>query len=170
MTYFRDKKQTVEKCLCLDMKFVDREAYLKAWFATEQVSWFSDFYQQELYRVELEIIHDGKKQKGLSISHFDLKADKIVYDQTVKFKSMKLASGGERWYFLCPGKGCGKRVNILYLPPGERDFACRDCHDLTYKSCQENIRKPVLLQEVGRIRVIQSEVVKAVNRFYRRNG
>ena len=43
MSYFRDKKQTVEQCLFLDMKFVNREAFLKAWFATEQVSWFSDF-------------------------------------------------------------------------------------------------------------------------------
>lgn len=37
--------------------------------------------------------------------------------------------GGKRPWWVCPD--CGKRVAILY---GGRRFACRHCHDLTYKS------------------------------------
>jgi hypothetical protein len=48
--------------------------------------------------------------------------------------------GGARRYLSCPfvseGECCDNRVRILYLPPGERRFGCRKCHDLTYESSQ----------------------------------
>ena len=31
-----------------------------------------------------------------------------------------------------------RRVRKLYLPPRGRYFGCRQCHDLTYTSCQES--------------------------------
>ena len=40
--------------------------------------------------------------------------------------------GGRRAWFLCPAKGCGRRVAILY---GGEVFACRHCHRLVY-TCQ----------------------------------
>jgi len=40
--------------------------------------------------------------------------------------------GGRRAWFLCPAKGCGRRVAILY---GGLIFACRHCHKLAYQ-CQ----------------------------------
>lgn len=50
--------------------------------------------------------------------------------------------GGRRWWFRCPltseGVPCCRRVAKLYLPPGERYFGCRICHDLTYRSCQKS--------------------------------
>jgi hypothetical protein len=39
--------------------------------------------------------------------------------------------GGQRAWWLCPGKGCGRRVALLY---GGLRFECRHCHDLAYKS------------------------------------
>lgn len=42
--------------------------------------------------------------------------------------------GGERHWFLCPTKGCGRRVAILY---GGTVFACRHCHRLAYPSQRE---------------------------------
>jgi hypothetical protein len=43
--------------------------------------------------------------------------------------------GGQRVYFRCPARGCGRRVAILY---GGRIFACRRCHDLAY-DCQKEL-------------------------------
>jgi len=43
--------------------------------------------------------------------------------------------GGERVYFRCPARGCGRRVSILY---GGRIFACRRCYDLAY-DCQREL-------------------------------
>ena len=50
--------------------------------------------------------------------------------------------GGRRWWFECPllvgDRECGRRAGKLYLKG--RYFGCRDCHDLTYQSCQESHR------------------------------
>jgi len=43
--------------------------------------------------------------------------------------------GGLRWWFGCPR--CGRRAGKLFLPPGARRFACRQCHNLTYESVQD---------------------------------
>jgi hypothetical protein len=42
--------------------------------------------------------------------------------------------GGQRPWFLCPARGCGRRVAILY---GGGIFACRHCHQLAYPSQRE---------------------------------
>lgn len=42
--------------------------------------------------------------------------------------------GGERPWFLCPARGCGRRVAILY---GGAIFACRRCYQLAYDSQRE---------------------------------
>jgi len=42
--------------------------------------------------------------------------------------------GGQRPWFLCPVKGCGRRVAILY---GGGIFACRPCYQLAYPSQRE---------------------------------
>ncbi|WP_071672701.1 hypothetical protein [Nioella nitratireducens] len=43
--------------------------------------------------------------------------------------------GGARQWFLCPARGCGRRVALLY---GGAIFACRQCHDLAYPSQRED--------------------------------
>ena len=40
--------------------------------------------------------------------------------------------GGRRAWFLCPARGCGRRVAVLF---GGSIFACRHCHKLAYQ-CQ----------------------------------
>ena len=42
--------------------------------------------------------------------------------------------GGNRPWFLCPARGCGRRVAILY---GGGIFACRHCYQLAYPSQRE---------------------------------
>ena len=39
--------------------------------------------------------------------------------------------GGHRTWFLCPARGCGRRVAILYAG---NIFACRHCYGLAYHS------------------------------------
>ena len=54
------------------------------------------------------------------------------------------ARGGVRWWFVCPGPGCGKRVGKLYLPWGGTEWRCRGCHSLTYVSQQDSRRVDLL--------------------------
>lgn len=42
--------------------------------------------------------------------------------------------GGQRLWFLCPARGCARRVAILY---GGDIFACRQCYQLAYPSQRE---------------------------------
>jgi hypothetical protein len=42
--------------------------------------------------------------------------------------------GGQRPWFLCGD--CGRRVAVIYAKG--KDFACRHCKSLTYRSCQES--------------------------------
>jgi len=51
--------------------------------------------------------------------------------QTVFLTATPCHYGGERVWFLCPSRGCGKRVAILYLT---NVLACRDCLNLAYLS------------------------------------
>lgn len=44
--------------------------------------------------------------------------------------------GGCRPWFLCPARGCGRRVAILY---GGGIFACRHCCNLAYASSREGL-------------------------------
>jgi hypothetical protein len=44
--------------------------------------------------------------------------------------------GGERHWFLCPARGCGQRVAVIY---GGGIFACRKCHQLAYPSQREDL-------------------------------
>jgi hypothetical protein len=43
--------------------------------------------------------------------------------------------GGERPWFLCPARGCGQRIAVIY---GGGIFACRKCHQLAYPSQSED--------------------------------
>ena len=68
---------------------------------------------------------------------------------------------GRVWWFLCPsctGHNAGLRRARLYLPAGASRFACRDCHDLSYRSsqdkaawCREGKRPDCLRKRLSRL-------------------
>jgi hypothetical protein len=64
--------------------------------------------------------------------------------QTLHLVRVPCRYGGERPYFLCPGKlggnACGRRVTKLYN--GGRYFLCRHCYHLTYASqCEDYLMR-----------------------------
>lgn len=58
-----------------------------------------------------------------------------VVTQQVPIEWTPCRYGGRRPWFLCPAPGCGRRVATLY---GRRDFRCRHCCNLAYRSQLEN--------------------------------
>jgi len=46
--------------------------------------------------------------------------------------------GGRRAWFLCPARGCGRRVALLYIG-SSGIFACRHCYKLAYVSQRETV-------------------------------
>jgi hypothetical protein len=71
----------------------------------------------------------------------------VSYDVPIAWTACHF--GGRRPWFVCPGRGCGRRVLHLYLR-GDY-FLCRHCHDLTYSSRQEGSGHAELLR-VQRVR------------------
>lgn len=60
--------------------------------------------------------------------------DKAHRDVKVNLSWYSPGFGGRRYFFVCPL--CGRRMRTLHFRFGE--IACRLCHDLTYRSCNEN--------------------------------
>jgi hypothetical protein len=49
------------------------------------------------------------------------------------------ATGGQRWWWKCPG--CGRRCESLYLTRGRDRLACRQCCQLVYRSQYRHQRR-----------------------------
>ena len=54
----------------------------------------------------------------------------------VRLERTRCHYGGERVWFLCPARGCGRRVAILYC---HRYFVCRHCLGLVYESQRQSV-------------------------------
>ncbi len=59
--------------------------------------------------------------------------------------------GGKRAWFICPARGCGRRVAILY---GGAIFACRHCHQLAYDTQNQTVHSRAL----GRTQAIRMKL------------
>ena len=74
---------------------------------------------------------------------------------SIDLSTTRLANGGLRWWFLCPSNTlldlpCRRRVGKLFLPVTSIYFKCRNCHRLTYDSCQNSRRFDSLAAYMGR--------------------
>jgi hypothetical protein len=58
--------------------------------------------------------------------------------------------GGQRVWFRCPAKDCGRRAAVIYLG-GSGIFACRQCYQLVY-ACQREYKDYRALRRADRIR------------------
>ena len=58
--------------------------------------------------------------------------------------------GGQRAWLLCPARGCGRRVALLYIG-GSGIFACRHCYRLAYE-CQRDTDDDRAMRRADRIR------------------
>jgi hypothetical protein len=84
---------------------------------------------------------DGDKYIQFQYTQTDRDTDKKEeFDYKVNLTATPCNYGGVRYWFICPlyknGVYCGRRVGTLYKR-GDY-FGCRHCHDLTYRSKNEN--------------------------------
>lgn len=75
-------------------------------------------------------------------------------EQMIRFVPTRLPYLGVRWWISCSidrnGRACGSRRRMLYLPPGQRYFGCRDCHGITYQSCRNSHRDDAVFDLLSR--------------------
>jgi hypothetical protein len=70
----------------------------------------------------------------LRYSHESLNGEREHKEYPVFYTSTLCHYGGVRRWFICPARGCSRRVAVLY---SGSIFACRHCLDLSYESQRE---------------------------------
>lgn len=91
------------------------------------------------FRKELKhpaIVKDPRMIARLEI-HFAATRQHMITKETTEisqklwFRRTRACFDGFRVWFSCPS--CNQNAYKLYLPPFEREFKCRQCHDLDYE-------------------------------------
>jgi hypothetical protein len=123
------RKYTVENSCILKMKQIHSSLVPHC---TGVITWSKN--NKFLAVVRYQVITDKDIPTAIRLSYTWNERD-ISY--LIYINSTPLPWGGRRYWFNCPNSGCVRRIANLYLAPGSQNFACRSCHNLTYKSCQE---------------------------------
>lgn len=120
------RKGLVEDCVAvIDVAMIRDEAHSAGIHVMEQPASYPPvaighvFLQRDGFSLEAE--HDGARQRF------------TLTETPTRFN-------GRRVWLICPD--CQKRINKLYKPAGKQ-FACRDCHQLTYRTRQQHKCEPV---------------------------
>jgi len=124
------KKTIVEDCLMLDVNKLNKDRLFhkgQAWRGTVEWSGGSSI------GYEGHPDHDGRYDLLIILSYRFQEEDIKI---PVPIVSTPCHVGGKRFWFLCPGARCLRRVGKLYKPLDRRLFLCRHCHDLSYESRQ----------------------------------
>ena len=133
--WIRDsKKSTVEDCRAiLDINRIARTTGVQPGSFGELSR--SAWLQLKPWTVKY-IVHEAGDERQFGVI-YRCYGKSISYG--IRLESTLVRAGGIRWWFNCPltvGKHrCGRRSAKLYLHG--RYFGCRNCHDLTYRSCQQ---------------------------------
>lgn len=127
------KKTTVEDCHKLTMSALT--PYLRA-AGRGSMSWTRG--GRPSGSISFAIIgNDHPEAIRLMYTLTDRAGIKTERDYTIQLTHTLTPWGARRYWFTCPLAGCGRRVGVLYLPPGGSYFGCRHCYNLTYTSAQE---------------------------------
>lgn len=120
---------TVEECLSLDVHWLYRNGMLTP--GDHDVTW-QEYSGNSRGRIRMSFIEEAL-WVSYTWSDGTGSSESIRYPVPVTWTPCTF--GGNRPWFICPGRGCGRRVGKLYL--NGRYFLCRHCHNLTYRSYLE---------------------------------
>ena len=86
---------------------------------------------------------------------------------SIDFQSTPTPWGALRYWLTCPA--CGRRVGKVYLPPAADRFACRRCHNLAYRSNQEQHEFDGLYRLMGQQMNLAPQAIKEIMRYTKRD-
>ena len=136
--YRFDSKTMAEHCCSIDVRQLNRWGYLKPWLRYP-LKWNNES------NIVIET-KPGAIELFYGISRNEQPREDVHIEVSLSWSSCNY--GRERPWFVCPGKGCGKRVAKLYL--AGKYFLCRHCHDLAYSS-QRQAKEFRLLDKAQKI-------------------
>jgi hypothetical protein len=142
--YYYDKKNTVDDTNKLDINWLLRAGKHKKGDLSFNniITWTrSGGWGESKSKIGYTIDLTGGSGMNIKFNYTITQKDtgeKQDFDYQVSLTSTPCNFGGERYWFLCPGQGCQKRVGCLYM--GQRYFLCRHCLNLAYESQNKNRR------------------------------
>jgi len=119
---------TTEDYRSVDIRWLKREGLLKPG-VSRKITWSRNGEVTGSINVQSE---PGRIL--LDYRHRDYGGEWIPHRYPVNLDATPCHMGGARHWFLCPNRGCERRVAILY---GGEFFACRHCYRLAYPSQRE---------------------------------
>ena len=147
------RKPLVEDCLTLSISGMLRLGAL----IPEKLNsgqWFWSSPGQDPH-ASMGYVADMRTVDGAALRLF-YTAGQHPVDYAVNLTSTRPQFGGRRWWFVCAAVSAdgytGRRVAKLNLPPGEKYFASRQAHGLTYRTCRES----------GRFRALDAGISKSL--------
>lgn len=160
---WHNKKYTTDDCFRISIFRLKQEGLLTpGQVRSGSWIWHNQFSQEKRASVGYEI---NMKQDAafLRLHYIHTTAwagEKRNIDYLVPLEKTSCHFGGYRYWFICPisvdGRYCGRRVGKLFLAPGSSYFACRHCHDLTYRSSQESNKAVNELKKLDTMTLLQA--------------
>lgn len=136
-----DKKDTVEDCRSVSISFLKKHDYFCG-FRSGSIVW-KNRYDEQTSSIGVSV-YTLDEDKYIRFYYTITKRntdEKIECDYKVQLTTTLCNYGGVRYWFICPlnknGIYCGRRVGVLYQPPGENYYGCRHCYNLSYDSRNE---------------------------------
>jgi hypothetical protein len=139
---FYRKRDTVEACRALSIRDLVRHAGLAPnMMRVSGIAWYDSATGEKTSAIGVHILTTdtgGWARLFYQVTPNWGRGEPFDIDYKVPLVTTRPHLGGLRWWFHCPGKGCGRRVGVLYFPPGDgvKYYLCRHCYDLAYRSSQ----------------------------------
>ncbi len=136
MAGLRSRKNTTEAFIAFDIRYLNRKDLLRP-AQSFALRWLRN-------GVRIGSIQVNTTSNSIVLSYRHRTRDSHDWQQKeclIELARTPCHYGGERTWFVCPARGCGRRVAVLY---GGAIFACRRCQQLSYKSQREQPRRRAL--------------------------
>ena len=163
-------KETVERSHALDIDYLSREGLILPGGPYGALVWTNILTQTE-FIVRFGFDFNSQDVTDISMRIWYRITDSEEYlNYKIPLSCTRPNYGGRRWWFSCPilknGIACNRRKTRLYLPRGEKYFACRHCHDLTYASCQDSHKDNVLTKLAQKSGMTQRKLIRHLQQYF----
>jgi hypothetical protein len=123
MGSYRGGKDTTEYYRSLDVRWLYRRRILDSAYPS-RVTWSRGGEETASIQVS--------NRSGNLLIEYSCRGEGFSY--SVSLDWTRCNYGGTRPWFICPGRGCGRRVAVLH---GGILFLCRHCHNIVFESQHE---------------------------------
>jgi hypothetical protein len=113
------ERNPLEDGLKLDLNLLIRRGLFRRWPVCVSIRWT----RSNGWAHSTEVMASGHLMWQMSARHGSMWVYLGATKQSIELEAAPRHFGGMQWYFVCPVLRC--RVSVLWMPPGARQFACR---------------------------------------------